>query len=101
MKRLLWCGWLASAGCGDKCEQLCQGVGGELADCKPDALSWNDFGARNRADFVNQCQQQWNRERIELTVSDLRLSLEACAETSSELPDIDCAEILALYGPED
>lgn len=93
---------LGSAGCGDKCEVLCQNVGDELASCKPDTLSWNDLGARNRADFVNECKQQWDRERIDLSASDLRLSLEACADTNRELGDareLQCEELVALYGP--
>jgi len=39
------------------------------------------------------------RERIDLSASDLRLSLEACADTRSELDDLACEEIVALYGP--
>jgi hypothetical protein len=90
---------LGLAACGDKCEILCQNVGDDLASCKPDTLSWNDLGARSRTDFVKQCKSQWDRERIDLSASDLRLSLEACADTRSELDDLACEEIVALYGP--
>ena len=90
---------LALTGCGDSCEQLCTGVGNELASCKPASLSWNDLGARNRADFVDACQDQWNRSRIDLSASDLRLALEACDDTTAELQDLECTDIVALYAP--
>ncbi|MCB9686759.1 MAG: hypothetical protein H6738_13455 [Alphaproteobacteria bacterium] len=87
------------AGCGDRCENLCTSVGTELGTCKPASLTWNDLGARSRADFVNQCQQQWGRERIDLSASDLRLALQACKDTQRELDTLTCEEVLALYGP--
>jgi hypothetical protein len=80
-------------------------VGAEVAGCQNEdrlaGLGWNDFGARNRSDFVNQCQRQWDRERLDLSASDLRLSLQACGQTIKELGAIECEEILALYGPGD
>lgn len=85
--------------CGDACEQLCTNVGNELAECKPQSLSWNDLGARNRADFIDTCQDQWDRSRIDLSASDLRLALEACDDTSAELGDLECTDIVALYAP--
>jgi hypothetical protein len=87
-----------TTGCGDRCEQLCANVGSRLNDCTPASLSWADLGARNRSDFVNQCQRQWGAERIDLSASDLRLALDACDETNKDLPGITCDEILALYG---
>ncbi|MCA9490884.1 MAG: hypothetical protein KC621_13240 [Myxococcales bacterium] len=87
------------AGCGDRCENLCTSVGLELGTCKPQSLTWNDLGARSRSDFVNQCQQQWGRERIDLSASDLRLALAACKDTQRELDTLTCDEVLALYGP--
>ncbi len=88
---------LALAGCGDKCEVLCQNVGARVSACKPESLTWNDLGARNRADFVNQCRSQWDRERLDLSATDLRLALEACRDTSQELTDLSCEEVVALY----
>jgi hypothetical protein len=89
--------WLG--GCGDKCEVLCANVTRELGNCKPDSLSWNDLGARNRSDFNNECRQQWDRERIDLSASDLRLALETCADANQEIVELDCDEVMALYGP--
>jgi hypothetical protein len=91
-------GWTLLVGCGDKCEVLCTNVTRELGRCKPDSLSWNDLGARNRSDFSNECRQQWDRERIDLSASDLRLSLETCADANQELEDLNCEQIMALYG---
>lgn len=92
---------VALAGCGDKCEVLCQQVGQQLATCKPASLTWNNLGARSRADFVNQCRTQWDRERLDLTASDLRLALQACRDTTQALDDLSCEEIVALYAPQD
>jgi hypothetical protein len=92
---------LGCAGCGDKCEVLCQQVGNELATCKPASLTWNNLGARSRAHFVSQCRTQWGRERLDLTASDLRLALQACRDTTQALDDLSCEEIVALYAPED
>lgn len=89
---------MVSAGCGDKCEVLCANMGNRLRECKPDTLSWNDLGAHNRNHFVNECRQQWDRERVDLSASDLRLSLQACADTNQELAAIDCEEVVVLYG---
>ncbi len=96
---LLTSAWLA--GCGDKCEVLCQNVGQQLADCKPDSLSWVDLGARNRTDFVNQCRNQWERARLDLSATDLRLALQACRDTNQELGTLTCEETVALYGAGD
>ncbi len=92
---------LAVAACGDKCEVLCQNAGASLAECKPASVSWPDVGARNRNDFVNQCRQQWDRERIDLTQSDLRVALDICNDTSRDLSSLTCEEITALYAPID
>ena len=89
---------VALAGCGDKCEVLCQNVGARVAACKPESMSWNDLGARTRTDFVNQCRNQWSRERLDLSATDLRLALQACRDTSQEVTDLSCEEIVALYG---
>jgi hypothetical protein len=91
-------GGVLLAGCGDKCEVLCTSVTREIGNCKPESMSWNDLGARNRSDFSNECRQQWDRERIDLSASDLRLSLETCADADEELEDLECAEVMALYG---
>ena len=96
---LLLVSGLGLAGCGDRCQQLCTNVGSTLAGCKPGSLSWNDLGARSRADFVNTCRDQWDRSRIDMSASDLRLALEACSDTNNELGRLQCPEILALYAP--
>jgi hypothetical protein len=90
---------VALAGCGDACEQLCTNVGNEVAGCKPQSLSWNDLGARNRGDFIDTCRDQWGRSRIDLSASDLRLALEACDDTNAELGDLECSDVVALYAP--
>jgi hypothetical protein len=90
-----------TAGCGDKCEQLCTNTAAELQACKPDSLSWQDLGARGRNDFVNQCRNQWGRQRLDLSATDLRLALQACQDTSQDLGSVSCEELLALYLPQD
>lgn len=95
-------GWmlvgLLAAGCGDKCEVLCQSVGTRLANCKPDTMSWQDLGARGRNDFVNQCRDQWGRQRVDLSATDLRLALQACRDTNQEVDTLECEDLIALYG---
>jgi hypothetical protein len=78
---------------------LCQNVAARLDECKPSSLAWSDLGARTRNDFANQCRQQWDRERLDLTASDLRVALETCTDTSRALADLECEEITALYAP--
>jgi len=87
------------AGCGDRCEVLCQQAASRVAQCKPDSLTWNDLGARSRNDFFNECRRDWDRARIELPANDLTLALEVCFETNVALGEIECDEVVALYGP--
>ena len=92
------CVALFLSGCGgDRCEVLCREVAARLKQCKPESLSWTDLGAHNRTDFVNECRQQWERGRLDLSASDLRLSLDACADTNREIELFTCEEIVALY----
>jgi len=84
-------------GCGDNCEQLCVQTANRLSACKPDSLTWNDLGARNRADFATDCRADWERVSADLTVSDLRVALDVCDETSRDLSRLTCDELTALY----
>jgi hypothetical protein len=89
-------------GCGgDRCATLCRDVSSRLDECRSAALSWEDLGASGRADFSDQCRDDWDRERTELSTSHLSLSLTACADASDEVIDLSCEEITALYGPID
>ena len=88
------------AGCGDHCESLCQRTADRLAVCKDESLTWPDLGARNKADFVNQCWSDWDRESAQLSAPALREALDVCSESGRDLRGEDrltCAEILALY----
>jgi len=89
-----------ASGCGDHCEQLCQTTGARVARCRSAGLAWADLGARSRADFVNQCRDDWDRASLDLSANDLREALEVCSEAQSELVRMDCEEVDALYGQE-
>lgn len=86
-----------AAACGDKCETLCREASLQLDACKPESLSWPDLGARGRQDFVNVCRSQWERERRELSSSELAVALEFCDDTADLT--LSCAEWTALYAP--
>jgi hypothetical protein len=93
---------LLNAGCGDRCEVLCQQTAAKVADCRADSpLSWKDLGARNRSDFVNRCRDEWDRESNELSSSDLREALDVCVEGTRDVSRLTCEEVFALYGPLD
>ena len=90
--------------CGDHCENLCQRTADRLTVCKEDSLSWPDMGARNKADFVNQCWSDWDRENSQLSAPALREALDVCAESGRDLRGderLTCGEMLALYVLED
>ncbi len=93
---------LVAAGCGDRCEVLCQQTATRLQQCGIDGqlnLTWNDLGARGRVNFVDECRDDWDRARLALSASDLAVALEVCDDTLLELPDISCEELVALYAP--
>jgi hypothetical protein len=90
----------AASGCGDNCEQLCIGVRDAIAECDPQSLSWNDLGARGPINFVTECRDQWDRERLNLSAPELRRALQACGDARKQL-ELSCDEVLALYGPVD
>ena len=88
-----------ASGCGDQCQQLCQESANSLANCKSDALTWPDLGARNKGDFVSECRAAWELTSSELTQSDNQIALEACADAKRTLNRLTCDEVIALYGP--
>ena len=94
---LLCLPWVMAATCGDKCEALCRDVSVQLEACKPSSLTWPDLGARSRVDFVTVCRRQWERERRELSSSELAVALEFCDDSAAV--DLSCEELIALYGP--
>lgn len=92
---------LVAGACGDNCEQLCLQTANRLSACKPDALKWSDLGARSRLGFANDCRSDWELVSAELTVSDLRVALDVCEETSRDLSRMSCEEVTALYAVEE
>jgi hypothetical protein len=90
---------LLASGCGDQCQQLCQQSANRLANCKSDALSWADLGARTKNDFVQECRSAWELTSSELTQSDNQIALEACRDAGNTLERLECDEVIALYGP--
>jgi len=92
---------LLGAGCGDRCEVLCQQTAARIAQCRGEALAWADLGARNRADFVRECRVTWDRESSQLSFPALREALDVCDETIPALSDLSCQELLALYSDSD
>ncbi len=90
---------LAVAGCGDRCERLCREASVKLDACRGSSLSWADLGARNRADFVDQCRLDWDQTSGDLTSSDLAEALDICRIGSDELAALSCEEVRAIYAP--
>ena len=88
---------VALSACGDRCEQLCQSVGEDLAACRPASWSWADFGARSQGDFVNTCESSWERTRNALTSAEASAALDVCDETADRLLVLSCEVIVELY----
>ncbi len=91
---------VGAAACGDRCDQLCEGVGDALAECRPDSLTWNDVGARTRNGFVTTCRDEWDRARSQLASAQASAALDACDDTSLTLETLTCDELVALYARE-
>ena len=91
----------ALAGCGDRCQRLCGDVADRISTCRPESITWADLGATSRQNFVGECKDAWDRARIDLSASDLRLALEDCDAARQELGTLSCDEMIALYGPQD
>ena len=88
---------LLFVGCGDRCEVLCREVALELEACRSDSLTWADLGATGRADFVAECETDWNLLQGQLSSNELNQALDVCKDTLDELPSISCDELGALY----
>jgi hypothetical protein len=86
-------------GCGDRCQNLCRSVAERVQTCRPESITWADLGATSRSDFVNSCDNAWDRTRLGLTANDLRLALEDCQAANQEVDTLSCDEVIALYGP--
>lgn len=60
-------------------------------------MTWPDLGGVNRADFIQQCRQEWALDRNGLSTSQLTLSVEACEDGRTTLEALDCDVVRALY----
>ena len=101
MALLLIVGSTFASGCGDRCQRLCETVSFRADDCRPESLTWADLGATSRGNFVDACEDAWDRARLDLSANDLRLALEDCALARQEVDTLSCDEMIALYGPAD
>ncbi len=107
---LLW----AAAGCGDSCQELCRSIADRIDTCIADdsALAWVDVRARNREDFVDLCQREWDDERRQLSSFERTVALQECCDAvplfdegrrvflgCDDATDVlTCDETVALYG---
>jgi hypothetical protein len=87
------------AGCGDRCERLCDDVSTSIGACRSDALQWSDLGARSRADFARTCKDDWSLTSQDLGARELELGLAVCRDAQIELETLTCDELVALYAP--
>jgi hypothetical protein len=91
---------VTTAGCGDRCEVLCQQTASAIANCRVGtSLTWQDLGARGRADFADRCRDEWDRRADDLSSNDLREALDVCSETTRDVSRLSCEELIALYAP--
>jgi hypothetical protein len=88
---------LFAAGCGDRCETLCDDVADQLARCRPDNLTWGDLGAVNKRDWASGCRRDWDDVSGSLSARDLELALDVCDDGQAQLQTLSCEEIVALY----
>lgn len=92
---------MALAGCGDRCERLCDDLSTELQRCRTDAWTWEDLGADNRAGFASNCRRDWGVTVGALGSHEIQLALDVCDASRDELDTMTCDELTALYGPGD
>jgi hypothetical protein len=85
------------AGCGDRCERLCDDVADAVAVCRPNGLSWADLGATSRRSYALECKRDWDETSAALGSRELELSLDVCEDAQDELAALSCDEIIALY----
>ena len=85
--------------CGDRCEALCRHVADRVEQCRPESITWADLGATSRGNFQRECEEAWDRTRLDLSANDLRLALDDCEAASQEIDTLSCDELIALYGP--
>ncbi len=89
------------AGCGDRCQLLCEDVADAVARCRPDAVSWEDLGATGRRAWATDCKRDWDDTSAALGSRELELSLDVCEQGQEALIDVTCDELIALYAPQD
>jgi len=76
---------------------LCREVSLQLESCQGENLTWSDLGATGRVDFVNECGDDWNQVEAQLSSNELGQALDVCADTTAELDEVTCAELISLY----
>ncbi len=99
--RLLLLGLPLLVACGDRCEALCQDLSRALERCMPEAMGWEDLGARNRAEYALECERDWDRRSAGLSARELELALDLCRGTREDLEGWSCDTLLGLYAPLD
>jgi hypothetical protein len=83
-------------GCGDHCERLCRETSVRVAACMDEGTRWVDLGAQNRADYADQCLDDWDRTGAQLTTSDLGEAVETCGDARDTLDALSCDEVRVL-----
>lgn len=89
------------AGCGDRCERLCEDLSTRLQRCRTDAWAWEDLGANSRAGFASNCRRDWDTTVGGLGSHEIQLALDVCDASRDELDAMTCDELTALYGAGD
>ncbi len=85
----------------DRCERLCIDVSLRLDACMDPGMGWEDFDARSRLEYANDCRRDWQTSSNALASRELELALLVCGDTRDQLDAWTCDEVMSLYGPLD
>ncbi|MSQ00503.1 MAG: hypothetical protein EXR71_01260 [Myxococcales bacterium] len=87
------------AGCtSDTCYQLCATTAQAIEPCLGEwGASWDDFGAASRVAWGDACRADWDAERLRLELRQVSVANEACTAGATELGEMTCDELRALY----
>ncbi len=93
------CGGLGAFGpFEDDCEATCRIAARELDACLDD-VDWAELGATGELDWRQQCQEDWEVMRRDLSELQRDQALASCAEMREVARTATCEELEALYRP--
>ncbi len=90
---------LVAPGCADDpCRALCTTLAARIDTCRGDwDVTWEDLGATSRRSWRVACENGWDTTRSDVDAREVPPAEEACEDATSELADLECDGLRALY----